>query len=128
VKEPTPIVSVTPADKVNGNNADVVVAIERKPSGDETGLINVQISPDVATAGSSFSFELDLHDHAGVSNDAPVRLGLLDGKPMPDWLSYDMSTKKFNTTAVPAGAFPLQLKVSVGGVESVVVVQENQKK
>ena len=92
------------------------------------GLIDVQISPEVATPGSNFSFELDPHALADQPADAQVRIGQTDGKPMPDWLNYDAASKTFKAANVPAGAFPLQLKVSVGGVESVMVIQEKSRK
>jgi hypothetical protein len=107
--------------------ADVIVSVGRVPSGSETGLINVEISPEVAAPGSSFTFELDPHDHANQPTDAPVRVGQSDGKPLPEWLGFDATSKSFKATSVPAGAFPLQLKISVGGVESVLVIQEKQK-
>jgi hypothetical protein len=48
----------------------------------------------------------------------------MDGKPLPNWLRYDAANKTFTANEVPAGAFPLQLKVAVGNTESVMVIQE----
>jgi hypothetical protein len=50
----------------------------------------------------------------------------MDGRALPDWLRFDTNTKTFVATNVPAGAFPLQLKVGVGATESVMVIKENQ--
>ncbi|OYY19540.1 MAG: hypothetical protein B7Y59_00005, partial [Burkholderiales bacterium 35-55-47] len=118
----------TTTSKASSLGADITVAVGRKPTSTVPGLIDVQISADVATPGSSFSFALDPHALADQPEDAEVRIGQLDGKSMPEWLSYDAASKTFNATNVPAGAFPLQLKVSVGGVESVMVIQEKPKK
>jgi len=118
----------TTTSKASSLGADITVAVGRKPSSTVPGLIDVQIAAEVATPGSSFSFALDPHALADQPTDAEVRIGQVDGKPMPDWLSYDAASKTFNATNVPAGAFPLQLKVAVGGVESVMVIQEKPKK
>jgi len=48
----------------------------------------------------------------------------VDGKPLPDWIRYEPETRTFTANAVPAGAFPLQISIGVGGAESVVVIQE----
>jgi hypothetical protein len=47
---------------------------------------------------------------------------------MPNWLKFDAASKTFTANDVPAGAFPLQLKVSVGNTESVMVIQEKPQK
>ena len=122
-----PAPSVT-SSKAASLGANITVAVGRKPSSTAPGLIDVQIAPEVAAAGSSFSFKLDPNALAEQPSDAEVRISQTDDKPMPDWLTYDAATKSFTATAVPAGAFPLQLKVSVGGVESVMVIQEKAKK
>jgi len=43
-------------------------------------------------------------------------------------MRYDTETKTFIATEVPAGAFPLQLKVSGGGQETMVVIREQDAK
>jgi hypothetical protein len=105
-----------------GNTVSVVV--NRAPSASQTGVIQVQVAPEVAAAGKSFSFTLDPHAVAGHTPDAPVKISQMDGKPLPNWLRYDAANKTFMANEVPAGAFPLQLKVSVGNTESVVLIQE----
>jgi hypothetical protein len=114
--------------KSSALGADITVAIGRKPTSTVPGLIDVQIAAEVAAPGSSFSFALDPNALADQPADAEVRIVQADGKAMPNWLSYDGATKTFSATDVPAGAFPLQLKVSVAGVESVMVIQEKPKK
>jgi hypothetical protein len=48
----------------------------------------------------------------------------MDGNPLPTWLRFDPGNKTFVASDIPAGAFPLQLKVAVGNTESVMVIQE----
>ena len=47
-----------------------------------------------------------------------------DGQPLPDWLRYEPTTKTFTAKEVPAGAFPIQLKVGVGSQETMMVIQQ----
>ncbi len=100
------------------------VVVNRAPSVTQTGVIQVQVGPEAASAGKSFSFELDPHAVAGHAPDAPVKISQIDGKPLPNWLRYDATNKTFTANDVPAGAFPLQIKLAVGNTESVVVIQE----
>jgi hypothetical protein len=115
----------TAADsKAGGSGSDVSVAVARAPSSTETGLIQVQVAPDAAAPGKTFSFELDPHAVAGHAADAPVKIAQVDGTPMPNWLKFDAASKTFTANEVPPGAFPLQLKVMVGKTETVMVIQE----
>ena len=102
----------------------VSVVVNRTPTSTQTGVIQVQVSAEVAAPGKTFSFEMDPHAMAGHAQDASVKISQMDGMPLPNWLRYDAATKTFTATDVPASAFPLQLKVSVGNTESVMVIQE----
>jgi len=112
-----------PATGSTGGNA-VSVVVNRAPSTTQTGVIQVQVAADVAAPGKTFSFEMDPHAVAGHAADAPVKISQMDGKPLPNWLRYNAANKTFTASEVPAGAFPLQLKVAVGNTESVMVIQE----
>ena len=102
----------------------VSVVVNRAPSASQTGVIQVQVPSEAATAGKSFTFELDPHAVAGHPADAPMKISQMDGKPMPNWLKFDAATKTFVANDVPASAFPLQLKVTVGTTETVMVIKE----
>jgi len=117
----TPIAQTTFG--TTGNTVSVVVS--RAASATQTGVIQVQVAPEAASAGKSFTFELDPHAVAGHAADAPVKMSQMDGKPLPNWLRYDAVNKTFTAKDVPAGAFPLQIKLAVGNTESVMVIQEN---
>ena len=108
--------------------SSVSVSVERAPSASQPGFIQVHLAPDVASPGKSFTFQLDPNAVAGHSADAPMKIAQVDGKPMPTWLKFDSSTKTFSANEVPPGAFPLQLKVSVGNTETVMVIQEKPQK
>jgi hypothetical protein len=116
--------NATPA----GASAAVSVAVDRAPSSSQTGLIQVNVSSEMAMPGKSFSFELDPHLVTGANVDTPVKISQMNGQPLPSWLRYDNSSKTFTANEVPAGAFPLQVKVTVGGADSVMVIQEKPQK
>lgn len=78
--------------------------------------------------GKSFSFELDPHVVSGLNAEVPVKISQMNGQPLPSWLRYDSSSKTFTANEVPPGAFPLQVKVTVGGTDSVMVIQEKSPK
>ena len=105
-----------------GEGSAVTVAVARPASATETGLITVAVSSEAATPGRSFSFSLEAHVPAAAS--AEVKVTQVDGKPLPEWLRYEPETKTFVATSVPPGAFPLQLKVGIGGVETLMVINE----
>jgi hypothetical protein len=102
----------------------VTVAVARPATASQTGLITVGLSADLAAPGRSFSFSLEAHVPAATSANTEVRVTQMDGKPLPDWLRYEADTKTFVATSVPPGAFPLQLKVGVAGVETLMVINE----
>jgi len=121
--------SSAPLQTAGGTGGSVVsVVVNRAPSASQTGVIQVQVAPEAASPGKSFSFALDPHAVAGHAPDAPVKISQMDGKPLPNWLRYDAANKTFTANEVPAGAFPLQLKVSVGNTETVMLIQEKPQK
>jgi hypothetical protein len=106
----------------------VSVSVARAPSASQSGMIQVNVAAEAAVPGKSFTFELDPHALTGHDGNAPVQIAQPDGKPMPNWLKFDAASKTFTANEVPAGAFPLQLKVVVGNTESVMVIQEKPQK
>jgi len=106
----------------NGDSA-VSIAVARPASSTQTGLIAVAVSPEVAAPGRSFSFSIESHVPAAAAN-TEVKVMQVDGKPLPEWLRFEPATKTFVATTVPPGALPLQLKVGIGGVETLMVINE----
>jgi hypothetical protein len=107
--------------------ADVTVSVARPATANQSGLVTVAVSPEVATAGKGFAFSLAEHLPADVPKEAPARVSQVDGKPLPEWLKFEAGTQKFIANEVPPGAFPIQIKVSVGGTDTVIVVTEQPK-
>jgi hypothetical protein len=116
--------TAAPAAAASGDKSAVSIAVARPASANQAGLITVAVSAEVAAPGSSFSFSLESHVPTAAAANIDVRVTQMDGKPLPDWLRYEAGTKTFVATTVPPGAFPLQLKVGIGGVETLMVINE----
>ena len=114
--------SSNPASGVVGSS--ISISVDRPSASNQSGLITVALASDVAAPGKSFSFTLEASAVSNVPNATEVRVMQMDGKPLPDWIRYEASSRTFTANAVPAGAFPLQIRLGVGGAESVVVIQE----
>ena len=119
----TPAANVPSSGTANGDSA-VSVAVTRPASSNQTGLITVAVSSEAAAPGRSFSFSIESQVPAAATTNTEVRVTQADGKPLPEWLRYEAATKTFVATTVPPGAFPLQLKVGIGGVETLMVINE----
>ena len=102
----------------------VTVMVDKPTSGDSSAMITVALSTETAAPGRSFSFELDPKVVTQQPANTSLKISQLDGKALPDWLKYEPDTKTFTAKDVPAGAFPLQLKVMAGGQETMMVIQE----
>jgi hypothetical protein len=116
--------TATSTQAASGDKSAVSIAVARSASASQTGLITVAVSSEVAAPGSSFSFSLESHVPTTAVANTDVRVTQVDGKPLPEWLRFEPATKTFVATRVPPGAFPLQLKVGIGGVETLMVINE----
>jgi autotransporter-associated beta strand protein len=131
--------SAAPAAPSAGSAAPVstiTVTTVTAPSVQASGLINVSVPKDMASSSSGFSVALPIPVAAssaasssvgGAVQAAPassVRVTLSDGSALPSWIKFDATTATVSASAVPAGAFPLQIVVTVNGVSTTVVISE----
>jgi hypothetical protein len=135
VRTATPAASLSKSDASQSSNAPISsgsgsgssaisISVERPAAANQSGLISVSLASDIAAPGKSFSFTLEASAVSNAPAANEVRVMQMDGKPLPDWIRYEPTTRTFTANAVPAGAFPLQIRLGVGGAESVVVIQE----
>jgi hypothetical protein len=89
-----------------------------------TGVILVEVPADLvqAEAGLSFALPKELGEMADAAKSVPL-VTLVDGSPLPSWLRYRASDKRFVATKVPSGALPLQARVKIGATNTVVMVR-----
>jgi hypothetical protein len=109
-----------------GSSAGVSVSTISSPSQQVTGLVAVLVPSGTATAGSGLVIALPEQVVAPAATGAAVQVTLPNGEPLPAWVRYDAATQTLVTSAVPAGAFPLSVVVTVGGQSTVVQISESQ--
>jgi hypothetical protein len=125
-------VSATPARVPSASTggdkgADVSVSVSRPASANQTGLVTVTVSAEAASTSKGFAFTLAEHLPSDLPKTAALAVTQLNGQPLPEWLRYDAQTQKVVATAPPPGAFPIQIKANMGGVETVIVITEQPK-
>jgi ribosomal protein S5 len=93
-------------------------------------MVAVSLPKGMSTAGTGFSFELPESIRMAAQQAPPdtrVQASLPDGSVLPSWLKFDPERQRFDASAVPDGAFPMQVVVSVGSQRVVVVVSERNE-
>ncbi|MBX3669701.1 MAG: hypothetical protein KF778_14970 [Rhodocyclaceae bacterium] len=117
--------SSAPAD-ASGSSTGLSLSVLKSASETQTGLIAVSVPKGTSTSGSGFSFPLP--EKIVDSASTPIQVSLPDGSPLPAWLQYDAAEKRFVATAVPDGAFPITVVVSVSGTRTFIVISERTAK
>ncbi|MBT9491341.1 MAG: hypothetical protein IV107_03125 [Paucibacter sp.] len=98
------------------------MTVTRGVPADQNGIVNVVLPRSTATAeGFKFSLPPDLVLAIAASGAAPSASGS-NGEALPAWLRFDPESRSFVASAVPEGALPYQLRVTVGGQSTVIVV------
>lgn len=93
----------------------------------QAGIITVSVPKEMATAGAGFSFPLPAQvagGEAAASGNATIRVSTISGQSLPSWLKFNSETRAFVASAVPDGAFPMQVVATINGVRSVIVISE----
>ncbi len=99
----------------------------KEPSVQQIGIITVSVPKEMATAGSGFSFPLPAQVTESAGANASIQVTTTSGGPLPGWLKFDPETKMFVASAVPDGAFPMQLIAIIGGTRTTVVISERNE-
>jgi hypothetical protein len=127
--QPTATVSASVGNSVASASASptqgsVTVSMVREPSVQQAGVISVSVSREMATAGAGFGFPLPAQVTQSAPANAAVTVTTTAGTALPGWLRFNPATKTFTATAVPDGAFPMQVVVTVAGQRSTIVISE----
>ncbi len=120
--------STAASSDLAGNSAGspgIAVTVTRSPDAAQSGIVSVLVPRSTATAGSGFKFMLPeaLFNAADTSGATPSAT-TLSGGALPAWLRIDASTRSFVASAVPDGALPYQLRVTIGGQSTIIVIAE----
>ena len=103
------------------------VTLVRQASVQETGVITVSVPKGTAAAGTGFGFPLPAQIFENAPADAVPVATALNGDPLPAWLRFDPVARRFSATAVPDGGFPIQVRVTVAGKVTVIVITERDE-
>lgn len=95
-----------------------------------TGLIVVTVPQGTAVSGAGLTIPLpeSVIAPAGAGGATTIAVTLSNNAPLPAWIRYDVETKTLVTGAVPSGALPISVAVTVGGFRSVIEVSESQNR
>ncbi len=109
-----------------GSSSGVVVNTISSASVQVPGLVAVLVPAGTATSGTGLVIALPEQVVSSAAAGAAVQVTLSNNEPLPDWIRYDAATQTLVTSAVPAGAFPLSVLVTVGGQSTVVQISESR--
>jgi hypothetical protein len=100
------------------------------PGQGNTGLITVTVPQSTAVSGVGLTIPLpeSVIAPAGSGAGTPVAVTLSNNEPLPAWIQFDAGTKALVTSAVPSGALPISVAVTIGGLRSVIEISESQNK
>ena len=88
-------------------------------------MVQVFVPKDSATSGTGFAFAVpeDLQKDVAAYGLQAARA---DGTSLPTWLQWDATAMRFVASAVPDGAFPMQIRATIGPKQAIVVIAERQ--
>jgi hypothetical protein len=90
--------------------------------------VGVSLPKGAAVSGHGLSFMLPMAVRASQGDDATTaQASLPDGSPLPAWLIFKAQDMAFTAVAVPDGAFPLQVLVSWGSRQVMVLISERSE-
>jgi hypothetical protein len=98
----------------------------REATDSTVGLFAVALASNPGDQATSFALPASLRLWAATSQQ-PVQATTMGGAPLPSWLSYDAGTQSFVASAPPAGALPLEIRVTVGSRSAVFTISAAQE-
>ena len=107
------------------NSGGLPVQTLREPTDSAIGLFTVALVGNPGDQAPSFVLPASLRLWAQASQQ-PVEVSLPGGAALPSWLRYDASTQIFTTSAPPAGALPLEIRVTIGNRSALITISDAQ--
>jgi hypothetical protein len=103
------------------------ISVEQRNAPSSTGLsmmFAVSLPKGTSTVGAGFSFDLPESLRTAATESSDILANLPNGSALPTWLKFDAKTLRFDANAVPDGAFPLQVVLTIGELRALVVISE----
>jgi filamentous hemagglutinin family protein len=107
-----------------GNSSGITIDVKGAQQQGALTMVAVSLPKGASTVGTGFSFVLPDSVRATASEGVSVEATQVDGNALPAWLKFDRANLRFEAIAVPDGAFPMQLALSMGGQRLVLVISE----
>jgi hypothetical protein len=121
--------SVTAAPAATTGSAGISITTVNTPGQSTTGLITVTVPQSTAVSGVGLTIPLpESVTGPGTITSTSLTVTLSNNEPLPAWISFDPSTKSLVTSAVPSGALPIAVAVTVGGLRTVIEISESQNR
>ncbi len=111
----------------SANSAGVTFDVQSVSQQEMPTMVAVSLPKGASTVGVGFSFELPESVKSTLQSAASAQASLPSGAMLPSWLRFDAQTLRFEATAVPDGAFPMQVAVTAGGQQMLVVISERME-
>lgn len=116
--------SATTGSTTGANSSGVTVDLQNVGQQDTPLMVAVSLPKGASTVGTGFSFELPASVKGITSADTEVLITQPNGSALPSWLKFDRERMRFEASAVPDSALPMQLVVTLAGRRVMVVISE----
>ena len=100
---------------------------EASTASNVASMAAVSLPKGTSTTGTGFNFELPDSVRSMAQGSTTFQVALTNGAPLPTWLKFDYQTLRFEAKAIPDGAFPIQVALSIGGSRVLVVISERSE-
>jgi hypothetical protein len=119
----------TPTTTTASSSAGVAVNTVNQAIEGAPGLVDVVVPIGTTSSGTSLVIALPEAVFANATEaGATESVTLANNQPLPAWMRYDTASKTLVTGAVPIGALPMSVVVTVGNQSTVVQISESQAK
>jgi hypothetical protein len=125
----SPRAMTTPTTTTASSSAGVAVNTVNQAIEGTPGLVDVVVPIGTTSSGTSLVIALPEAVFANATEaGATESVTLANNQPLPAWMRYDAASKTLVTGAVPIGALPMSVVVTVGNQSTVVQISESQAK
>lgn len=101
----------------------IVVTLVREPIVTASGLVFVSVPRDTVVRGEGYNFPLPAKIAQSITGQ--VQVTTLEGAPLPSWLNYSPDTKSFTASAVPNAALPMQVILTIGEQQTIILISDS---
>ena len=118
-----PVAAAAPAASASG----IVVSLVREPARQQSGMVTVSVPKQLAEGAAGFSFPLPARlVEAAAQSREQVVASTTSGGALPTWLTYDNASKTFTAVGAPAGSLPIQVMLTIGVQQAVIVIAQGE--